>query len=100
MGATLQLPFARYGKTSELLELKGNRRLIGLTPDAETALGSKLVVGNEILGFGSEGSGLSVELLAACDEKLSIPMSNDVNSLNVAAAAAISIWEFQQRVRS
>jgi tRNA G18 (ribose-2'-O)-methylase SpoU len=100
MGATLQLPFARYGKTSELLELKGNRRLIGLTPDAETTVGSKLAGGNEILGFGSEGSGLSVELLAACDEKLSIPMSNDVSSLNVAAAAAISIWEFQQRVRS
>jgi len=100
MGATLQVPFARYEKTSDLLEIKGSRRLIGLTPDAETVVGNKMVVGNEILGFGSEGSGLSTELLAACDEKLSIPMSNDVNSLNVAAAAAISIWEFQQRVRS
>jgi TrmH family RNA methyltransferase len=41
-----------------------------------------------ILAFGSEGSGVS-EALARAARKIAIPMSNRVESLNVAAAAAI-----------
>jgi tRNA G18 (ribose-2'-O)-methylase SpoU len=43
--------------------------------------------------LGSEGVGLSKEVLAACDESVAIPMSNDVDSLNVGSAAAVFLYE-------
>jgi tRNA G18 (ribose-2'-O)-methylase SpoU len=43
--------------------------------------------------FGSEGTGISPEVLAACDEAVAIPMANGVDSLNVAAAAAVFLYE-------
>ena len=43
--------------------------------------------------FGSEGNGLSPEVLAACDEAVAVPMANGVDSLNVGAAAAVFLYE-------
>lgn len=43
--------------------------------------------------FGNEGSGLSGELLEAANKRVTIPMSNQCESLNVAAAAAICLFE-------
>ncbi|HEY0808310.1 MAG TPA: TrmH family RNA methyltransferase, partial [Pseudonocardiaceae bacterium] len=40
--------------------------------------------------LGAEGHGLTDEALAAADERVRIPMANDVDSLNVATAAAIA----------
>ena len=42
--------------------------------------------------FGNEGSGLSTKILSTCD-KVSIPMSGDAESLNVAMAATICLFE-------
>jgi tRNA G18 (ribose-2'-O)-methylase SpoU len=49
--------------------------------------------GNCCIVFGSEGNGLSPEVLAACDEAVAVPMANGVDSLNVAAAAAVFLYE-------
>ncbi len=43
--------------------------------------------------FGSEGYGISDPVLAECDEAVLIPMANDVDSLNVSAAAAVFLYE-------
>lgn len=43
--------------------------------------------------LGSEGYGLSKEVLAACDEAVAIPMANDVDSLNVGNAGAVFLYE-------
>ncbi len=43
--------------------------------------------------LGSEGLGLSPAVLAACDEAVAIPMANGVDSLNVANAAAVFLYE-------
>jgi len=43
--------------------------------------------------FGSEGDGISPEVLAACDEAVAIPMPATVDSLNVGAAAAVFLYE-------
>lgn len=45
------------------------------------------------LVFGSEGLGLSHEMLAVCDDCVAIPMSNGVDSLNVGSAAAVFLYE-------
>lgn len=51
--------------------------------------------------FGSEGHGISAPVLAACDEAVAIPMANEVDSLNVSAAAAVFLYEVnRQRTKS
>ena len=43
--------------------------------------------------IGNEGHGLSKRAVEACDASVIIPMREDAESLNAAAAAAICIWE-------
>ncbi len=43
--------------------------------------------------FGSEGVGITKDVLAACDDCVAIPMQNDVDSLNVGGAAAVFFYE-------
>ena len=48
--------------------------------------------------MGTEGDGLPRETIAAADHVVRIPMSNNVDSLNVAAAAAVAFWELRKRL--
>ena len=45
------------------------------------------------LVFGSEGKGLRPLIRKKCDKILSIPLRGKVNSLNVASAAAVFLFE-------
>ena len=45
------------------------------------------------IAIGSEGRGLTEEVLALCDATIKIPMSDHCESLNAAAAAAVLLWE-------
>jgi tRNA G18 (ribose-2'-O)-methylase SpoU len=47
--------------------------------------------------LGSEGDGLSARTEAAADLALAIPMTGDVDSLNVAAAGAVMLWALRVR---
>lgn len=47
--------------------------------------------------MGTEGDGLAPEVIAAADYAVRIPMSHQVDSLNVAAAAAVAFWELRKR---
>jgi 23S rRNA (guanosine2251-2'-O)-methyltransferase len=47
--------------------------------------------------FGSEGHGISKAVLEACDEAVAIPMANEVDSLNVGAAAAVFLYEMNRQ---
>ncbi len=49
--------------------------------------------------FGNEGSGLSARLLEAADAVVSIPMPGGAESLNVAAAAAVCLFERVRQLR-
>ncbi|MCL2532201.1 MAG: RNA methyltransferase [Oscillospiraceae bacterium] len=55
-------------------------------PECDFTAGAVIVIGNE-------GNGLSNEVIAACDARLTIPMRGRAESLNAAAAAAILMWE-------
>lgn len=50
--------------------------------------------------FGNETLGLSAEVLGALDQSLSLPLGNGVESLNVAAAAAVVSYELVRRKRN
>ena len=43
--------------------------------------------------IGSEGQGISPQVLAACGQRLKIPMRARCESLNAAVAAAVILWE-------
>lgn len=45
------------------------------------------------LVLGTEGDGLTQQTIASCDYTVRIPMSHNVDSLNVAAASAVAFWE-------
>ena len=47
--------------------------------------------------LGTEGDGLASETIADCDYTIRIPMSNGVDSLNVAAASAVAFWQLGNR---
>lgn len=46
--------------------------------------------------MGTEGDGLPQDTITAADYVVRIPMQHDVDSLNVAAAAAVAFWELRQ----
>jgi TrmH family RNA methyltransferase len=53
---------------------------------------------NDCMVLGNEGQGISEEVLSLCDKKIIIPMMQNTESLNAAAAASVLIWEKQKGV--
>ena len=51
---------------------------------------------DDCLLIGNEGEGISEKALGLCTQKVIIPMQQNTESLNAAAAAAILIWEKQK----
>ena len=49
--------------------------------------------------LGTEGTGLSKSTIEKSDYTVKIPMSNEVDSLNVAAAGVIAFWQLTRRTR-
>lgn len=49
-----------------------------------------------VIVLGNEGQGISGELLALCKEMITIPVSAGCESLNIAAAASIIMWEISK----
>jgi 23S rRNA (guanosine2251-2'-O)-methyltransferase len=47
--------------------------------------------------LGSEGAGISSQVRKTCDLILSIPIEETVESLNVATAGAIALYELNRR---
>jgi tRNA G18 (ribose-2'-O)-methylase SpoU len=99
MGAVLALPYTRLPDwRGGLAELRAaGFRLLALTPDPAAIPIGEIAGPAELRGkiallIGGEGHGLSSRWLAAADQAVRIPMSRGVDSLNVAAAAAIACY--------
>jgi tRNA G18 (ribose-2'-O)-methylase SpoU len=95
-GTIFSVPIIELDNLANALrDLRGRGiRCIGAHPSAtdNTIIRSNLT-GDSCLVMGSEGQGLSSETLAECDELVSIPMAEKVDSLNVAAASAVFLYE-------
>ena len=96
MGTIFQLPVVETENlVSTLNELRSQGvRCIAAHPhtDQKTLPGADFTR-DCCLVFGSEGNGISASVLAACDEAVAIPMPPTVDSLNVASAAAVFLYE-------
>jgi tRNA G18 (ribose-2'-O)-methylase SpoU len=101
MGAALQVPFATGVPWADALG--GLRRngwtVVGLTPDPAAApardVFARVAGARLVLVLGHEGDGISAATAAACTHQARIPMSTDVDSLNLAMAAGIALYELQ-----
>jgi RNA methyltransferase, TrmH family len=70
-----------------------NGARVATLPRAPRAIYEVNLAGNLAFLLGNEGAGLSRDLLAAADTVASIPMPGKAESLNVAAAAAVCLFE-------
>ena len=70
------------------------------TRDAQCLWDAALPAGQAGWMLGSEGAGLSAEAAGRCALHVSIPLASGVESLNVATAAAVCLFERQRRKRT
>ena len=94
MGAVFRCPVWSCGveELRALLTASG-LPLYGAALRSDTVDARTLDYGRCAMAIGSEGKGLSREMLAACDQTALIPMSEHCESLNAAAAATVLLWE-------
>ena len=94
MGALFRQPVLTC-TTDELLQLLHARGLklygAALTDAAQDL--RRVPLSPAAVAIGSEGRGLSAQLLAQCDGQIIIPMQPGAESLNAAVAAAVVMWE-------
>ena len=75
-------------------------RVLAMTPAPDAVPLSDVRLADDdraALLLGAEGPGLTAEAMAASTERVQIPMSHGVDSLNVGAAAAVGCWVVGRR---
>ena len=98
MGEVFAVPYARLEPWPDALATvrEAGFTVLALTPAPDAVPLQRLKPDQReraALLLGAEGPGLSRHALAASDVPVKIPMRRNVDSLNVAAAAAVAFWE-------
>ena len=98
-GAHFQLAIHEDADLAEVLRtLKGNGvRVLATVADGGTPIDRATLAPRVALAVGNEGAGLSDALRAMADEAVTIPMPGGSESLNVAAATAVALYEIARR---
>jgi tRNA G18 (ribose-2'-O)-methylase SpoU len=102
MGAALRVPFARFSEwPSDLVEVRAaGFTLAALTPrepsESIAVFSQRRRHAPLALLVGTEGHGLSAAVEAAADYRVRIPISDTVDSLNVAVAVGIALHALRQ----
>lgn len=99
MGSVFLVPWTWMDDDLESLHQYGFKTAAMALSDDSIPLDSPSLAAEERLAIvmGTEGDGLPHETIARADYVVRIPMSHDVDSLNVAAAAAVAFWELRKR---
>jgi RNA methyltransferase, TrmH family len=95
MGGTFRLPIASRGALSDVIVTAADEaiRLVAAVPRGGTPLPHIDLRRPTAVVLGAEGTGLSPATMAAMQEFVTIPMHAPVESLNVAVAAALILYE-------
>ena len=99
MGTIFQVPWAVMDDDiSDLSKLGFKTAAMALSTNSISIADEKLKEEKKLaLVFGSEGYGLPQEIISSCDYIVKIPMSHNVDSLNVAAASAVAFWQLGRK---
>lgn len=100
MGATFTLPHTKIGALPAAFADLDGFTTLALTPSADAVPLAEVELASTervALLLGAEQPGLTAETLAAADHRVQIPMHNAIDSLNVATAAAIAMWQVSLR---
>ena len=94
-GSIFSVPVISEPDTAELLSRlrSAGLQLMATTLDGETSLDDAMLAVPTAWVFGPESQGLSEAVAALADQRVLIPMSVGAESLNVAAAAAICLYQ-------
>ncbi len=96
MGTVFEQPLVRVDNlvdTLTSLRARGVRCLAAHPRPGAKKLSTVDLRGDCCLVFGAEGPGLTNSVLAACDDAVEIPMPSHMNSLNVAVASGVFLYE-------
>ncbi|MDR7069622.1 TrmH RNA methyltransferase [Pseudoxanthomonas japonensis] len=98
-GGAEQVPLVRMGNAENAIgQLRGaGFSLAATVVRGGDALFAATLPQRLVYVMGAEGEGMDAQLAAACDQRLSIPGSGAVESLNVAAATAVFLAQWAQR---
>jgi len=95
--SALIAPCPPVTQTPAMPDVAGRRNMPPFSREELNAVGLRSLTPAQrerpALILGAEGPGLSAATMAAADARVTIPMRNGVDSLNVAAAAAVAFWE-------
>ena len=89
MGALFRVPLSGFDAP------EGRR--VALIPRGGTPLPELDLSGEIVFVLGAEREGLPADVLARCDERASIPQSGAAESLNVAMAGTVALYERSRR---
>ncbi len=99
-GSLFRLPVARAKLSESLGEMKDHGlRLVGTASHQGTSLDQAKLSGPMAIFIGSEGAGLSRDLIKEMDEVVAIPQAPQVESLNVGVATSIVLYEIARQRR-
>ncbi len=98
-GALETLPWVRVVNLARALEqiAEAGYWRIGLAGEAELDFAAALPSGPLAIVLGAEGEGLRHNIAAHCDALARLPMSGEIESLNVSNAAAIALYAAAMR---
>lgn len=98
MGSVFLVPWTWIDSAEELHQYGFRTAAMALTHNSITLDSPQLKEEIRLaLIMGTEGDGLAKETIAKADYTVRIPMANNVDSLNVAAASAVAFWELRKR---
>lgn len=99
MGSVFAVPMAEIDSPEALFDWADaqGRRIVAITGGAEHGLWTAAVEPDAVLLFGSEGAGLPDEIAARCADRLAIPMEGTAESLNLATAVSVTLFELKRR---
>lgn len=107
MGTVFQIPWTFFDPKREAWPQRGMEvlREMGFRTAAMALKKDSISLDHEALRreeklavvLGTEGDGLASDTIADCDYTVMIPMSHDVDSLNISCASAVAFWELGKR---
>ena len=97
MGSVFLVPWTWLDISLSSLHQWGFKTVSMALTDQSVAINDEQLMQEDRLAIvmGTEGDGLPHEIVAETDYVARIPMSNQVDSLNVAAAAAVAFWQLR-----